>query len=92
MGFNVITNTIINGVHHSTHLEVDDDDKVLLFPNFERARKYAIHLVEDALENLFDDGVTWTADIFSVHEQSCVSVSFKGGDILYTITIQEVNA
>lgn len=92
MAYNVITNAIINGVHHSTHLEVDDDDKVLVFPNFERARKYAINLVEDALENLFEDDVSWTTDIHSVHEQSCVSVSFKGGNILYTITIQEVNS
>ena len=92
MAFTVITNVIIAGVHHSTNLEVDDDDNVLVFPNFERARKHAINLVEDALENLFDESVTWTADIFSIHEQSNVSITFKGGDILYTTTIQEVNA
>jgi hypothetical protein len=87
----ILTNTIIDDVHHSTTAETGDAGELLFFPNFERARKYAIQLFEDSLENVFGDNASWTADIHTIPEQDCVAVTISGNSILYTITIQEVN-
>ena len=88
----VITNTIINDVHHSTTVETGPVGELLTFPNFERARKHSVQLFEASLEDVFGDNASWTADIHSLPEQDCASVTISGNDILYTITIQEVNA